>query len=278
MAIAAARSGARAALRHARRRRRVRTACSSRCGSAKASRPTASRSTPTRRPASISSPTVPQRPRVQLSARGLGGEPHGAVERCRCDVIRAGADRCTCPASARRSRRRRAMRRSRRWTSARSAGARVSYDTNLRLKLWPLRARARGHPGDARALRLVRCRASTTRGCCSTPTTPTAIIDACHRAGAPVVVLKRGARGCVVSDGARRERDRRACASRASTRRAPATASTARSPRGSSRATIRSPRRATRMRRPRSRRPATAPSRRCRATPTCARCSQRAAR
>ena len=35
---------------------------------------------------------------------------------------------------------------------------------------------------------------------------PDAIIDACHADGVPLVVLRHGAAGCVVSDGTRRER------------------------------------------------------------------------
>src|SRR5205085_4780433 len=35
---------------------------------------------------------------------------------------------------------------------------------------------------------------------------PDAIVDECHAAGAPGVVLKLGAAGCLVSDGTRRER------------------------------------------------------------------------
>ncbi|HEX6138409.1 MAG TPA: sugar kinase [Casimicrobiaceae bacterium] len=88
---------------------------------------------------------------------------------------------------------------------ARAAGARISYDTNLRLKLWPL-ARARAvivetlrsaHwalPGldDARLL--------------FGHDDPARIVDACHALGPGVVVLKLGADGCLVSDGARRTR------------------------------------------------------------------------
>ena len=84
--------------------------------------------------------------------------------------------------------------------AARAAGVKVSYDTNLRLTLWPIaRARATiiaslGHcdwclPSldDARQL---------------FPTSDEeSIIARCHQAGAPIVVLKRGARGCIVSDG-----------------------------------------------------------------------------
>jgi 2-dehydro-3-deoxygluconokinase len=87
---------------------------------------------------------------------------------------------------------------------AREAGVKVSYDTNLRLSLWPL-ARARAtilaslgqcdyclpSLDDARTLFGV--------------DDERAIIDACHAEGARVVVLKCGARGCIVSDGSRRE-------------------------------------------------------------------------
>jgi len=87
---------------------------------------------------------------------------------------------------------------------ARDAGVKISYDTNLRLKLWPLRrARAiiRASLGlvdwalpsidDARLL--------------FERTDSDAILDACHNAGAPLVVLRCGADGCIVSDGKRRE-------------------------------------------------------------------------
>lgn len=87
--------------------------------------------------------------------------------------------------------------------AARSAGGRISYDTNLRLKLWPL-ARAKAIifeslrmadwalPGldDARHLFGF--------------DDPTRIVGACHELGAPVVVLKLGREGCLVSDGRRR--------------------------------------------------------------------------
>jgi 2-dehydro-3-deoxygluconokinase len=87
---------------------------------------------------------------------------------------------------------------------ARDAGAHVSYDTNLRLKLWPLpRARA-----------IVRASLARCDWCVPSLDDARALFDsddvatvvaACHAAGAPVVVLKCGARGCVVSDGSRRE-------------------------------------------------------------------------
>jgi 2-dehydro-3-deoxygluconokinase len=87
---------------------------------------------------------------------------------------------------------------------AAGAGALVTYDPNLRLKLWPLpRARATilatvarcdwclPSMDDARVL--------------FDGADPAAVVDACHRAGAPGVVVKLGAEGCMVSDGKRRE-------------------------------------------------------------------------
>jgi len=87
---------------------------------------------------------------------------------------------------------------------ARSAGARVSYDTNLRLKLWPLpRARA---VILASLARCDYCVPSLDDARLLFDTADeAAIVEACHRAGAPIVVLKCGAHGCVVSVGARRE-------------------------------------------------------------------------
>ena len=88
--------------------------------------------------------------------------------------------------------------------AARAAGARIAYDTNLRLALWPL-ARAKAVvletlrmadwalPGldDARLL--------------FGHDEPARIVDACHALGPKIVVLKLGGDGCVVSNGARRE-------------------------------------------------------------------------
>ena len=87
---------------------------------------------------------------------------------------------------------------------ARAAGALVTYDPNLRLKLWPL--------PRARATILA------TMGRCSwcVPSLDDALVlfgggdaaaavTACHRAGARGVVLKLGADGCIVSDGVRQQ-------------------------------------------------------------------------
>ena len=88
--------------------------------------------------------------------------------------------------------------------AARGAGVKISYDTNLRLKLWPL----------ARARAIIR--ASIAFADWVLPSLddasqlfdrdePDAILDACHRDGARLVTLRCGAEGCIVSDGARRE-------------------------------------------------------------------------
>jgi 2-dehydro-3-deoxygluconokinase len=88
--------------------------------------------------------------------------------------------------------------------AARAGGAKISYDTNLRLKLWPL-ARAKAIifetlreadwalPGldDAKLL--------------FGHDDPSRIADACHALGSAIVVVKLGRGGCLVSDGARRE-------------------------------------------------------------------------
>lgn len=88
--------------------------------------------------------------------------------------------------------------------AARAAGAKICYDTNLRLKLWPL--------PRARAI----IRASVALADWALPSLDDAkllfdsedadaILDACHADGAPLVVLRCGADGCIVSDGRRRE-------------------------------------------------------------------------
>jgi 2-dehydro-3-deoxygluconokinase len=88
---------------------------------------------------------------------------------------------------------------------ARAAGGRISYDTNLRLKLWPLpRASA---IVDATLARVDWALPSLDDANLLFPgEAPDGIVDACHARGAPWVVLKMGAEGCIVSDGTRRER------------------------------------------------------------------------
>jgi 2-dehydro-3-deoxygluconokinase len=91
--------------------------------------------------------------------------------------------------------------------AARAAGVRISYDSNLRLKLWSL--------DRARAV------IAATIGLCdwflpsfdeaaqlSGATDPHAILDWCHARGAPVVALKMGAQGCWISTDAGREHAR----------------------------------------------------------------------
>ncbi len=88
--------------------------------------------------------------------------------------------------------------------AARAAGAGVTYDPNVRRKLWPL----------ARAKAIVMATIAMCTWCLPSEddavilfgdASSDAVIDALHRAGARGVVLKRGAQGCIVSDGTRRE-------------------------------------------------------------------------
>jgi 2-dehydro-3-deoxygluconokinase len=89
--------------------------------------------------------------------------------------------------------------------AVKAAGGAVSYDPNLRLKLWPLpRARAIVLatlpqcdwflPGFDEGERL------------SGLEDAAAIVDWCHARGAPVVVMKCGVEGVIVSNGQRTER------------------------------------------------------------------------
>jgi len=89
--------------------------------------------------------------------------------------------------------------------AAREARVKVSYDTNLRLKLWPLaRARAVIRASIAMCDWVVPSRddAALLFECEDVDD----IVDACHALGAPLVALKLGADGCIVSDGKRRQR------------------------------------------------------------------------
>jgi 2-dehydro-3-deoxygluconokinase len=80
----------------------------------------------------------------------------------------------------------------------------VSYDTNLRLKLWSL-ARARAIIRASLALASWVLPSLDDAKLLFEREDPDAILDACHAAGAPLVVLRCGAAGCMVSDGQRRE-------------------------------------------------------------------------
>jgi 2-dehydro-3-deoxygluconokinase len=89
--------------------------------------------------------------------------------------------------------------------AAKSAGVAFVYDSNLRLRLWPL-ARARAvitatlSQADYFLLSL-----EDAEALCGLKN-PDAIVDWCHRAGAGVVALKLGAGGVIASDSTRRER------------------------------------------------------------------------
>lgn len=90
------------------------------------------------------------------------------------------------------------------FAAARAAGAKISFDANLRLKLWPL----------ARARALIAAAASSAdyffpsiedaRALSGLDDTG-AILDWAHGLGARTVFLKLGAEGVIASDGARRE-------------------------------------------------------------------------
>jgi 2-dehydro-3-deoxygluconokinase len=88
--------------------------------------------------------------------------------------------------------------------AARGAGVRVSYDPNFRPKLWPFaRGRAIVVATAAQCDWLLPSLEEAQQ--LSGREEPAAIIDWCHALGAGIVALKLGARGCVVSDGARIE-------------------------------------------------------------------------
>ena len=89
--------------------------------------------------------------------------------------------------------------------AATTAGARVSYDPNLRLKLWSL-PRARAVIRATAALCQWFLPSLDDVRTLSGQTDPRAIVDWCHALGAPVVVLKCGREGVIVSDSRREER------------------------------------------------------------------------
>lgn len=89
--------------------------------------------------------------------------------------------------------------------AARAAGATVAFDSNLRLKLWPL-ARARATIGAAAGMADVFFPSLDDVQVLSGLDDPDAILDWSHRLGAKAVLLKLGADGVIASDGTRRER------------------------------------------------------------------------
>ncbi len=86
-----------------------------------------------------------------------------------------------------------------------SAGGQVSFDANLRLKLWPL-ARARACIAQAVAYSDIFLPSLDDALHLCGRDDPDAIVDWGHQLGAPTVVLKLGADGALVSDGVRRQR------------------------------------------------------------------------
>lgn len=88
--------------------------------------------------------------------------------------------------------------------AARKAGARISFDCNVRPKLWPL-ARARAIIVATMAQCDWFLPSLEESAQLSGREGPDAILDWCHGQGAPVVALKMGADGVWVSDGEKRE-------------------------------------------------------------------------
>jgi 2-dehydro-3-deoxygluconokinase len=88
--------------------------------------------------------------------------------------------------------------------TARAVGARISYDSNLRLKLWPL-ARARAVIVATIALCDWFLPSLDEAASISGIDEPQSILDWCHAHGAPMVALKMGAEGCWISTGAGRQ-------------------------------------------------------------------------
>ncbi len=88
---------------------------------------------------------------------------------------------------------------------ARAAGVRVSFDTNLRLKLWPL-ARARAVIGDVLRHCDICLPSLDDIEAVTGISDPEALVDHCLVAGAAVVALKLGADGAIVADARERHR------------------------------------------------------------------------
>ena len=87
---------------------------------------------------------------------------------------------------------------------AREAGAQVSFDSNLRLKLWPLEV---ARPAIERAIAAcdIFLPSLDDITALTGETRPDAVVDWGHALGARTVALKLGERGTLVSDGSRRE-------------------------------------------------------------------------
>ena len=88
---------------------------------------------------------------------------------------------------------------------ARAAGVKVSFDTNLRLKLWPL-ARARAVMGDVIAHSDICLPSLEDIAAITGIEQPDALVDHCLRLGARVVALKLGKDGAIVAAASQRHR------------------------------------------------------------------------
>jgi len=88
---------------------------------------------------------------------------------------------------------------------ARDAGTLVSFDANLRLKLWPL-ARAQACIGQAVAMCDIFLPSLEDMISLTGLREPDSMVDWCHEHGAGLVVLKLGAEGALASDGRKRQR------------------------------------------------------------------------
>jgi 2-dehydro-3-deoxygluconokinase len=88
---------------------------------------------------------------------------------------------------------------------AKEAGTLVSFDSNLRLKLWPL-DRALACTRHAVSLSDIFLPSLEDITALNGMADPDAVVDWGHALGAKTVVLKLGGEGALVSDGARRER------------------------------------------------------------------------
>lgn len=87
--------------------------------------------------------------------------------------------------------------------AARAGGTRVSFDTNLRLKLWP-RTRARAVITEAIRLSDICLPSFDDIIALDGPDKPDAVIDWCLGLGAKIVALKMGSEGAIVADATRR--------------------------------------------------------------------------
>lgn len=88
--------------------------------------------------------------------------------------------------------------------AARSGGTKISFDSNLRLKLWPL-ARARAMIGTAAGMADYFFPSIEDARDLTSLNEPEKILEWAHRLGAKTVFLKLGPDGVIVSDGAKHE-------------------------------------------------------------------------